>query len=68
MRAGTFGKVDPGGDVLTTYLRQLEEQQEMVREMIANQKLLLKAGKLATIGAKPGRLQPSKGKMVSMLL
>ena len=61
---GTFGKVDPGGDVLSDYLKQLEAQQEMVREMIANQRLLLKSGKVATAGTNPGKLQSATGKMV----
>lgn len=53
--------------MLTEYLRQLEDQQAMVKEMIANQRLLLKAGKLASVSTTPGRLQPAKGKMVSAL-
>ena len=68
MHAGTFGKVDPGGDILIEYLKQLEEQQAMVKEMIANQRLLLTSGKLSTAGRNPGRLKPATGKMVGMRL
>ena len=59
--AGAFGKVDPGGgSVLSDYLKQLEAQQELVREMIANQRVLLKSGKVEAAG----KLRPAVGKMV----
>ena len=53
--------MDPGGgSVLTDYLKQLEAQQALVREMIANQKVLLKSGKVAPAG----KLQHAAGKSV----
>ena len=38
----------------------------MVKEMIANQRLLLKSGKLSDAGSNPGKLKSATGKMVSM--
>ena len=53
--------MDPGGgSVLTDYLKQLEAQQALVREMIANQKVLLRSGKVAPAGM----LQHAAGKSV----
>ena len=49
-----------GGSVLSDYLKQLEAQQALVREMIANQKVLLKSGKVAPAGM----LQHAAGKSV----
>lgn len=45
--AGTFGKVDAMSEILTEYLKRLEEQQECVNELIKNQRQMLKDGKAA---------------------
>ena len=53
--------MDPGGgSVLAGYLKQLEAQQALVRELLANQQALLKSGKVERVGA----LRPATGKMV----
>lgn len=55
--AGSFGKVDPMSEILTDYLKRLEEQQESVKAMISEYRISRKAGKAGHLGNPRASLQ-----------